>query len=95
MSFNRNQINRIIFIFITFLLCLYLVGCQSNDKVLSSQENINNRLDTLVTTVDQIKVTRVDFIKVFFDSLAAYNYASVSIDVDTSSVEHEHVERML
>ena len=92
MSVNRNQIKRIIFIFMAFLLCLYLVGCQSNDKVLSSQENINNRLDTLTTTVDQIRVTRVDFIRVFFDSLAAYNYASVSIDVDTSSVEHEHVD---
>ena len=89
MSFNRNQINRIIFIFITFLLCLYLVGCQSNDKVLSSQENINNRLDTLVTTVDQIKVTRVDFIKVFFDREKLYLKGWETTDIYNNSVSTE------
>ena len=77
---------------LALVIVFVFVGCYSDDKVLSGQQEINTRLDSLSTELDQHNLSRVEFIRAFFDSLAAYNYYSVTIDVDTTSADHEHVE---
>ena len=77
---------------LALVIVFVFVGCYSDDKVLSGQQEINTRLDSLSTELGQHNLSRIEFIRAFFDSLAAYNYYGVSIDVDTTSADHEHVD---
>ena len=77
---------------LALVIVFVFVGCYSDDKVLSGQQEINTRLDSLSAELDQHNLSRVEFIRTVFDSLSAYNYYGVTIDVDTTSADHEHVE---
>lgn len=74
------------------LLSLF-IGCERNqdNNILSGQEQINSRIDSLLTTIKDKPASRMDLMKVAFDSLAAYNYAAASVDIDTTD-NHNHIQ---
>lgn len=75
------------------VLMSLFIGCERNQdsNILSGQEEINARLDSLSTTIKDKPVSRMDLMKVAFDSLAAYNYAATSVDIDTTD-DHNHIQ---
>ena len=77
---------------LAFIIFFVFVGCYSDDKVLSGQQEINTRLDSLSAELDQHNLSRVEFIRTVFDSLSAYNYYGVNVDIDTTAADHDHVE---
>ena len=82
--------NKLLIVFL--MLTLVFVGCYSDDKVLSGQQEINNRLDSLSAELDQHDLSRVELIRTAFDSLSAYNYYGVNVDIDTTGADHDHVD---
>ena len=77
---------------LVFIMVFVFVGCYSDDKVLSGQQEINTRLDSLSAELDQHNLSRVEFIRTVFDSLSAYNYYGVNVDIDTTAADHDHVD---
>ena len=73
---------------LALVIVFVFVVCYSYDKVLSGQQEINTRLDSLSAELSQHDLSRVEFIRTVFDSLSAYNYYGVTIDVDTTSAYH-------
>lgn len=75
-------------------LFVFIAGCSNNqdDKILAGQENLNARLDSISNIVStETPLSRIDLIRVSFDSLVSYNYSSIEVDTDTTG-KHNHLE---
>lgn len=75
------------------LLSLMLIGCSDNsDKILASQEEINTKIDSLVSILTEPEEpTRKDVIAALFDSLVVYSYSSASIATGSAEEDHTHI----
>jgi len=94
---KRKTEKKMITFISAILLSLMLMGCGGGtDKILASQEEMNTKIDSLISVFNEPEEaeepTRKDIITALFDSLVVYTYTSAQIDTDLDAPDHGHVD---